>query len=720
MIAQTLEVSKEVVSAFRLMAGIQELEKESQQQFDAIASSAISERFPGGILALPQAQNTTKYYAIAKTASEWRKLRPFLMAFVGPTFSSFKGIASQIDPKNSCERYLFSHEWYLTTEIHAGQAGHLPQATDQAMRRMISNVLDAPETTQVPPQTTNQLIAQFNDCLIGNDRNMAEQTLEICRAELRLDALNLLFMRVQMHAHFSEWKKIYEMEEFHSLCSTRKPSSVTEVLLEALYQVHFSDLQSQNSLEQQSNLWKNEIRSYAKSMLILPIPKKIGSGGLSLYALEAFLTKDSQPEFASAVKKQSERFGSVSLILESLKELEEIPSDKNLNIESEVEKNLELAQEALLKFDEERSYGSLVEAAKLLENLKNEELVQLESTKPFRLSKQVLEKETHGEHPPKDWLEWVNRLNEPDFTIYFSSLEHAISEWPISELQDPQNIKELKDAFESIPETETTVERLSESLPLLTTWVADDPQFPRPALISIYEVLLFHLIVGLRRESKVLESSALLIYSMLKLGLSKLQYRNLLNDCIDLMGDGIGMNQTYWILDLLEETLLCPCPDQDQRKHFWNVCLSKMKEIEHFLTLGQILVINKLKSTLNWSNSESFQTESKEIENNKSFQVLSGKTLSIYSLTESATKQAANALSELVPDLKISLSTDKVGSPSLKSLARNSDIFVIATSSAKHAATSFIQNNRPKDKTTLFSSGRGFSSIIKVIEDFIQ
>ena len=46
---------------------------------------------------------------------------------------------------------------------------------------------------------------------------MAVRTIEICRTELKLDALNLLFMRVQMHAHFSEWGKIYEMEEFYSL-----------------------------------------------------------------------------------------------------------------------------------------------------------------------------------------------------------------------------------------------------------------------------------------------------------------------------------------------------------------------------------------------------------------------------------------------------------------------------------------------------------------------
>ena len=40
-------------------------------------------------------------------------------------------------------------------------------------------------------------------------------------------------------------------------------------------------------------------------MLIFPIPKNIGNGGLSLYALEAILVKDSQPQFASAVKNES-------------------------------------------------------------------------------------------------------------------------------------------------------------------------------------------------------------------------------------------------------------------------------------------------------------------------------------------------------------------------------------------------------------------------------
>ena len=56
----------------------------------------------------------------------------------------------------------------------------------------------------------------------------------------------------------------------------------------------------------------------------------------------------------------------------------------------------------------------------------------------------------------------------------------------------------------------------------------------------------------------------------------------------------------------------------------------------------------------------------------------------------------------MIPNIKITINKDKVGTSPLKSLAQNADIFVIATSSAKHAATTFIQKNRSKeDKVTL-------------------
>ena len=93
------------------------------------------------------------------------------------------------------------------------------------------------------------------------------------------------------------------------------------------------------------------------------------------------------------------------------------------------------------------------------------------------------------------------------------------------------------------------------------------------------------------------------------------------------------------------------------------------------------------------------------------------KSIAIYSLTESVLKRVEGILKKILPGIKVHLSHDKGGNNQLESYAKTADIFVIVTSSAKHAATEFIQKNRPKDKTTLFAAGKGSSSIIRALEE---
>jgi len=203
----------------------------------------------------------------------------------------------------------------------------------------------------------------------------------------------------------------------------------------------------------------------------------------------------------------------------------------------------------------------------------------------------------------------------------------------------------------------------------------------------------------------------------LALSPSKTQYQNLLNDCRDLIGDGVGTSQVYGILDILEETIMNSCPDQNIRKSFWNEVISKLLEVEQHLSPSQLLVIKKFRKTLEWPDQKEIKAEAETSDIKDFFEKLKIKTLAIYSLTESASKQASEIIKEMIPNIKITINKDKVGTNSLKSLAKNADIFVIATSSAKHAATTFIQNNRPKDKMTYFAAGRGYSSILRVIEE---
>jgi hypothetical protein len=96
---------------------------------------------------------------------------------------------------------------------------------------------------------------------------------------------------------------------------------------------------------------------------------------------------------------------------------------------------------------------------------------------------------------------------------------------------------------------------------------------------------------------------------------------------------------------------------------------------------------------------------------------LKGQSIAIFTLTESGGRQAEVALKEVIPTLRIELSHDHVASPPLTRLARDTDVFVMTTASAKHAATDCIVTSRGS-RPLLYAAGRGFSSIVTAVEEY--
>jgi hypothetical protein len=95
---------------------------------------------------------------------------------------------------------------------------------------------------------------------------------------------------------------------------------------------------------------------------------------------------------------------------------------------------------------------------------------------------------------------------------------------------------------------------------------------------------------------------------------------------------------------------------------------------------------------------------------------LKGKTVALYTLTDTSARQAKQALENLVPEIQVELSNDHVCTARLQTLARNADLFVVATASAKHAATDCIMRYRGGAPLT-YAAGRGFSSFLRAITD---
>ena len=722
MIGHSAVQSASFLESIRKSIGINTLIGECQTEFDELAKSAVSPRFPGAVLSCPRSNESTIYYAIAASATDWRRLQPLLMAFAGPTLSSFKGWSEPFQASLPLEAYLLSGGWHVVARFVPGQDKRVSQMLRRSLVRMVETIENAPTTTHVAPQPTSRLIAQFVDYLNGNNRSGAERILGICRTELRLDALNLTFLRIQLLAHFNDWQSVREMPEFSSLCYTRKPPAVTRALLEALYQTHLSLLDADDWINQQRNCWRNEVRQYARPLLRLPIPHNSPIGVMKLYAWDALDTEPRRPELEAAVLTYHDSIGGLGEALVHAGRIGfltiPIEAATTGNVFNDTVASM---QNALATADEDDTLESIGEAFSQFSKLDKKRQMELLGSEPFRSFLQNMQVETCGQLPPDGWLDWLGRLSDPDFVSAFNVLKRGVTEWPASTLEDPAEIAEFSTALGAVSDSPPASERIADAIPLLTAWLIDDPQFPRAAMASVYETLLFHLVVGARRGSTVFDSAAVLARALLTIGLPAVQYGALLDDCLELVGAGAGTRNVYWLLDILEETILNTAPDMNRRQSFWHASHARLFPLRAHLSAGQCLALGKLGTSLGWASNEiaefSIPFTGNKVDEFRT--ALSGKSIAIYSLTESAARQAGQTLEAISADVKVTISSDTCGTPGLKSMAQNSDIFIVATASAKHAATGYIQMMRPRDKPLLFAAGRGFSSIVRSIEEFL-
>jgi hypothetical protein len=101
------------------------------------------------------------------------------------------------------------------------------------------------------------------------------------------------------------------------------------------------------------------------------------------------------------------------------------------------------------------------------------------------------------------------------------------------------------------------------------------------------------------------------------------------------------------------------------------------------------------------------------------FSALRGLSVALYTLTESAGQRVKAFLEEVCPGVAVEVSHDKVCTERLKAAARNADVFVMATASAKHAATGCIEAHRPDSRPLLRPAGKGSASMLSALAAYV-
>jgi hypothetical protein len=174
----------------------------------------------------------------------------------------------------------------------------------------------------------------------------------------------------------------------------------------------------------------------------------------------------------------------------------------------------------------------------------------------------------------------------------------------------------------------------------------------------------------------------------------------------------------YWVLELVESFMNAGAPDASARETFLHRILARIVPIYSRLTHLQRIAVTLLSGELGWSLPVIPATDATPADDGLASR-LAGLRVAIYSLTDSSSRQAKAALEEIASDVTVETNSDHGGSARLRALAENSDLFVMTWLSAKHAATEFIRKHRGS-RTLLYSRGKGFSSILRAIEDHLS
>ena len=702
-------------------------------KLEAILGTLDDERFPGGIVPRYH-QGVMQYYALTPSASLWRQLAPLVRASVGTTITDFTGLEVYFGDRDPLERVFLENEYAHGARFTAGSDGQRGRYALSALDRLHRMVQNSQTTPANRPRATGEVLRSFELALTGFDRKSAQETLEFLRENLRLDAMNLAFLTVRLHANFKEWQQIRQLDAFSSLCRTRRTPMVTSALAETVYRTSLSKHEDENDPELALSVFSQEVMPQVGNLFeTLPKSVSVAAGKAFLLAagtsnppnkkiadrLEGMISEWSEADarffravYESCFQSVGATAPSAGMQVDSNQQQIEL---LNIGMESPY---LERARAGLLAATQLPGVEAAQIVVHYIDGLTSEERDSLLQNRFHRKIYEEMEEVAGGRPAPIGWAAWIDNLADSNNPVSQQFADFATSEWTLEEqLKDDAAIQRLVDSIGSVPDV--AQDRLFDAIPHLVRWLQDDNSWPQPRLetlyLALYDILLINLSERWRREAVGVVRE--LLDALLQLGQDQIRYRQILDDLGEIIPVESGKDDTDVLTELAEVLIVHSSPDPDARQRLWGRIVSSLTPVQSMMTTRELFLINDLGTVFGMN--ETFHVPDLEHREDPASGDLDGKLIGIYTLTESVAQRCRGLLANLYPGVRVEISHEQDASARLQSLARRADIFVICWKSATHAATEMIERFRSGSQATLYASGKGSTSILKAIGDHL-
>jgi hypothetical protein len=324
---------------------------------------------------------------------------------------------------------------------------------------------------------------------------------------------------------------------------------------------------------------------------------------------------------------------------------------------------------------------------------------------------------------PDDWASWFRRLtNSRDWNQgrALNLARRGEEEWSVEPLatdaSELHELTELIDDLTSPHADEKATQTFQHALVHFLGACLDDPKFPRESLAPLYDRLIVALseIPSPRRSH--LDLFAEIARARFRIGVNEEEYVTIVGVAMDLWEENASVDRADWGLDLLDMLVIYPKKADAPVVRLLSSIARLFQERRPRLDAEQVEFMRRLCSELGHEEIREPIPEPETKGDRKEtdpIEELKGESIGLYTLDEGVGRRVRNLINE-VADVEIRLNHDKQATDQLRAVAQNTDLMVVVTGCAKHAATNYIEDVRG-EQPVVYPDGTGSSSIMRAI-----
>lgn len=705
------------------------------------AFSGSGGRFPI-VLPVFGSDGPGQWYAMASDESGANALSQEITAFVGPSFSDFRGQFLKPDLDDDIEKALyerFGRFVFRLAPVTAGDTAGIADAL-QTYLGLLRRRPDVPDRTQRP---FGKVRAEFDRALLaGNEPDAVRLRGELVDSG-RVDAEQEKYLDIRMLAGLGrQFQLAHDYPLVKSVLGLSLPAQTIADLVGALYSTYIADIEDCGNDEAVFSAFRNEIANNF-GPLFLERKGVMHPGVLKAFLLYELVQPEPNMERCKAiveaypedsgralVERWSGRLSAMDLPTRS----DLFGSARQALADEDYGLALRFSFEA---FPDSWTYGALLRCAVEIDDTEialrvlaavdeAPEAERLKWTKRDLARLQQLRADTTGHrggadgHPTRiirpeaDWLSWVAYVESGSHGRHpLQILEDALPRWSVdSYASDPAACVELADR---IGNAGGAAERaFRDAFAPLVEFFVDRPERPVRAFAPIYSMLVRIVAWNGIVTANELELASAVVQALVGLAPSREEYAEALDAYREILCANSAPGNVDWALNAAEMLALQASPDKESRLRFFMAVVEMAHSCSHRLSHLQYELLSLLAQDYGCSGLlESFPCGNgagEDLAQRANFTGLIG----IYTLTEQAGQRARQLLRKMFPQARVELNADHVATDKLKGLAANADIFVFAWKSSKHQAY-FAAKEARGSRPTLLPLGKGSASILECV-----